>query len=63
MQAIQSATSVAADLLEASGDIGALEAGRYADVVAVSGNPLDDVTLLERVHFVMKGGRILKSRN
>jgi imidazolonepropionase-like amidohydrolase len=63
MQAIQSATSVAADLLDASGDIGALEPGRYADIVAVPGNPLDDVTLLERVHFVMKGGRVLKSRS
>jgi imidazolonepropionase-like amidohydrolase len=62
MQAIQSATSVAADLLDASSDIGALEPGRYADVVAVSGNPLDDVTLLERIHFVMKGGRVVKSR-
>jgi imidazolonepropionase-like amidohydrolase len=63
IQAIQSATSVAADLLDASGDIGSLEPGRYADIVAVPGNPLDDVTLLERVHFVMKGGRVLKSRS
>jgi imidazolonepropionase-like amidohydrolase len=60
MQAIQSATVVAAELLNASADIGAVEAGRYADIVAVPGNPLDDVTRLEHADFVMKGGRVVK---
>jgi imidazolonepropionase-like amidohydrolase len=61
-QAKEFAYMVKYDLLDASGDIGALEPGRYADIVAVPGNPLEDVTLLERVHFVMKGGRVLKGR-
>jgi imidazolonepropionase-like amidohydrolase len=59
MQAIQSATSVAAALLDQP-DLGAVEAGRLADVVAVAGDPLKDVTELERVRFVMKGGAIVK---
>jgi imidazolonepropionase-like amidohydrolase len=58
MQAIKAATSVAAELLGAERDIGSLEAGRYADLVAVSGDPLQDITTLERVRFVMKGGVI-----
>ncbi|MBN8212898.1 MAG: amidohydrolase family protein [Xanthomonadales bacterium] len=58
-QAIQSATINAADALGRS-DIGAIETGRFADIVAVSGNPAQDVTLLERVTFVMKGGVVEK---
>lgn len=58
-QAIQSATINAADALGRS-DIGAIETGRFADIVAVSGNPAQDVTLLERVAFVMKGGVVEK---
>ena len=61
MQAIQSATLVAAELLDASGDIGAIERGRYADIIAVRENPLEDVTRLERVTFVMKGGKVVKN--
>ena len=60
MQAIQSATSVAAALLDQQENIGSLEAGRYADVVAVEGDPLRDITELERVRFVMKGGEVVK---
>jgi imidazolonepropionase-like amidohydrolase len=60
MQAIQSATTVAADLLERPNEMGAIEAGKYADIVAVAGDPLRDVTELERVRFVMKGGQIFK---
>jgi imidazolonepropionase-like amidohydrolase len=61
MQAIQSATIVAAELLEKSDDMGAIEAGKYADIVAVAGDPLRDVTELERVRFVMKGGQIFRN--
>jgi len=60
MQAIQSATRNAADLLGKSDILGSLKAGRYADVVAVSGNPLEDVSVLEHVKFVMKDGKVYK---
>ncbi len=59
-QAIQSATINAAEALGRS-DIGVIETGRYADIVAVSGNPAQDVTLLERVAFVMKGGEVISA--
>jgi imidazolonepropionase-like amidohydrolase len=63
MQAIQSATLHAAEALGAHGrDIGVLAAGRLGDVIAVAGNPLDDVRLLENVAFVMKGGAVVKDR-
>jgi imidazolonepropionase-like amidohydrolase len=61
MQAIQSATTVAADLLERSNDMGAIEAGKYADIIAVTGDPLRDITELERVRFVMKGGAVFRN--
>ena len=60
MQAIQSATINAAEALGRS-DIGVLETGRFADIVAVLGNPAQDVTLLENVAFVMKGGVVVKN--
>lgn len=60
MQAIQAATVHAADLIGWPDDIGAIAPGRYADIIAVDGNPLDDVTVLENVRFVMKGGVIHK---
>ena len=59
LQAIRAATLNAADLLGLA-DRGALEAGRLADIVAVPGNPLEDVRVLEDVRFVMKGGKIYK---
>ena len=60
MQAIQSATSVAAELLGQEANLGTVEPGRYADVVAVKGDPLADIAELERVSFVMKGGTVYK---
>ncbi|HSB63456.1 MAG TPA: amidohydrolase family protein [Thermoanaerobaculia bacterium] len=61
MQAIQSATVNAADLLGWT-MVGAIAPGKYADLVAVDGDPLKDVTLLEKIPFVMKGGEIVVSR-
>jgi imidazolonepropionase-like amidohydrolase len=61
MQAIQSATVNAADLLGWSDRVGAVAPGLYADLIAVGGNPLEDITELERVTFVMKGGVVYKS--
>ncbi|MDX6695843.1 MAG: hypothetical protein QOF02_3446 [Blastocatellia bacterium] len=63
LQAIQSATIVAADLLEKPNDMGAIEVGKYADIIAVAGNPLRDITELERVNFVMKGGAVFRERD
>ncbi len=60
MQAIQSATVVAAELLRAETDLGAIEPGKYADIVAVDGDPLKDIAELERVTFVMKSGQVYK---
>ncbi len=56
MQAIQSATTVAADLMRRSNDVGSLSPGHYADLIAVQGDPLKDITVLERVAHVIKGG-------
>ena len=61
MQAIQSATIVAADLLERPNDMGAIEPGKYADIIAVAADPLRDITELERVQFVMKGGAVFRN--
>jgi imidazolonepropionase-like amidohydrolase len=61
IRAIQSATIVAADLLERPNDMGAIEPGKYADIVAVSGDPLSDITELERIGFVMKGGEVYRN--
>jgi len=60
MQAIQSATTWAADVMNWSDRIGSLEPGKYADLIAVTGNPIEDITTLERVPFVMKGGQVVK---
>ncbi len=58
LEALQSATINAATLLRAADEIGSLQEGRYADIVAVNGNPLDDISEMNRVIFVMKGGRV-----
>jgi imidazolonepropionase-like amidohydrolase len=60
MQAIQAATASAADLMGWSDRVGSVAPGLYADLVAVSGDPLGDITELERVGFVMKGGVVYK---
>jgi imidazolonepropionase-like amidohydrolase len=61
-QAIRAATSSAADLIGRSKDVGTLEPGKFADVIAVTGDPLQDVRALENVGFVMKGGEIVKDQ-
>jgi imidazolonepropionase-like amidohydrolase len=61
MQAIQSATTSAAALLGWQDRVGALAPGLYADILAVDGDPLHDITELERVKFVMKGGIVYKN--
>ena len=60
IQAIRAATVVAAEHLQLSGEVGSLAPGKAADMVAVRGDPLTDVTELERVRFVMKGGVVAK---
>jgi len=60
MQAIQAATSNAAELLGHSNEIGSIKPGKYADIIAVTGDPLTDIRRLEDVQFVMKEGRIYK---
>src|SRR6184192_3167054 len=57
---IRSATSRAAEMLDMSGQIGLIVPGAYADVIAVDGDPLRDIKVLENVHFVMKGGKVFK---
>jgi imidazolonepropionase-like amidohydrolase len=61
MQAIRSGTVVPAELLGWSDKAGTIEAGKWADLVAVSGDPLSDITELQRVKFVMKGGAVFKN--
>jgi len=60
MDAIKSATSRAADLLEQKGELGVIAPGAYADVIAVSGDPLANIEVLKQVNFVMKDGRVFK---
>jgi imidazolonepropionase-like amidohydrolase len=60
MEAILTATRNAADLIGATADIGSIQPGRYADVIAVKADPLKDVRALEQVDFVMKGGAVVK---
>jgi imidazolonepropionase-like amidohydrolase len=59
-QAIRAATSSAADLIGRTKDVGTLEAGKFADVIAVTDDPLQNVRALENVGFVMKGGAVVK---
>jgi imidazolonepropionase-like amidohydrolase len=61
LQAIRSATSVGAENLGWGDRVGSIEKGKYADLVGVSGNPASDVTELERVKFVMKGGQVVRN--
>jgi imidazolonepropionase-like amidohydrolase len=61
MQAIRAGTSVPAELLGWGDKLGTIEAGKWADIVAVSGDPLKDITELQKVVFVMKGGAVYKN--
>jgi imidazolonepropionase-like amidohydrolase len=61
MDAILAATANAADLIGDTPDIGSIQTGRYADIIAVAGDPLQDVKVLQSVQFVMKGGVIYKA--
>ena len=60
-QAIRAATSSAADLIGRTADVGTIEAGKYADIIAVDADPMSDVRALEHVSFVMKGGVVYKN--
>jgi len=60
-QSLHAATSVAAELLGWQDRVGTIEKGKFADIVAVSGNPLEDITELARVKFVMKGGEVVRN--
>ena len=61
MKAIQSATVEAAKLLGEYEQFGSLAEGKIADIIAVNGNPVEDITILEEVDFVMKSGSVYKS--
>jgi imidazolonepropionase-like amidohydrolase len=60
-RAIQSGTIVNAEVMGWQDQIGSIEKGKYADLVAVSGDPLADITELQRVGFVMKGGKVIRN--
>jgi imidazolonepropionase-like amidohydrolase len=59
-QAIRAATVTAAELLGMQDSLGTVESGKFADIVAVPGDPLGDVSMMEKVEFVMKGGVVVK---
>lgn len=61
MQAIQAATIGGSELMGWRDRVGSIEKGHFADLIAVSGDPLADITELERVKFVMKGGEVVKN--
>ena len=63
MQAITSATVMAADLLDMSGKLGEISPGAFADIVAVNADPLKDVSVLEKISFVMKDGKVYKNNS
>ena len=61
VRALQAATVVNAEAIGWADRVGTLEKGKYADVIAVAGDPLADVTELQRVQFVVKGGRVVRN--
>lgn len=61
IEAIRAATTNAADLMGWGEDVGSLEVGHYADLIAVDGDPLADITVLQRIKFVMKGGMVVEN--
>jgi imidazolonepropionase-like amidohydrolase len=60
LEVIRAATVNAAELMGWRDNVGAIESGRYADVIAVDGDPLADISILQHVKFVMKGGSVVK---
>jgi imidazolonepropionase-like amidohydrolase len=60
LEAIRAATVNGAELMGWQEDVGAVEAGKYADLIAVEGDPLTDIAVLQHVKFVMKGGTVVK---
>jgi imidazolonepropionase-like amidohydrolase len=58
--ALQAATTHAAELLKKSKDLGSVEAGKYADIIAVHGDPLQDIAIMQKVDFVMKAGTVYR---
>jgi imidazolonepropionase-like amidohydrolase len=61
LDVIRAITTNAAEMLGWQDKVGAIESGKFADLVAVSGDPLADITELERVQFVMKGGEVIRN--
>jgi imidazolonepropionase-like amidohydrolase len=61
LEALRAATTSAADLIGWPNDVGAVEIGKFADLIAIQGDPIADITVLQHVKFVMKGGRIIKN--
>ena len=61
LEAIRAATTTAADLIGWSNEVGSIEVGKFADLVAVQGDPVADIAVMKRVKFVMKGGHIIKN--
>jgi len=61
MDAIQAATSRPAEMLDMKGEIGVVAPGAFADIIAVNGDPLKDISTLEHVNFVMHNGSIYKN--
>ncbi len=60
MQAIMCAAKVNAEILKKEKEIGTIEVGKYADIIARIGNPLEDISELQRIKFVMKGEKIIR---
>jgi len=60
-QALQAATSVAATLIGWQDRVGSIEKGKFADLVAVNGDPLADITEMSKIKFVMKGGQVVRN--
>ena len=60
MEAIQSATIVASNLAGNTDQLGSIEQGKLADIIAVEGNPIEDISMMKQVQFVMKGGTVYK---
>src|SRR6202049_4281551 len=61
VRALQAATTINAEALGWQDQIGSIDKGKYADLIAVSGDPLADITELKRVKFVMKGGKVIRN--